>query len=203
MKKILHAIPVFILLLNAPLLAQAQHTAKIAPISCDTLAFDTLRVPRLTYIYDEKNPYYDIIDTLQCPHIVEELYSNGNVRLRFFIRATRSLSSHIFYMEDGKLLNFTFGAYYKGTQWWFTDNDYSLMFQGYPEKWGGLLAEFTKREEKYRVRKGEIEMRTKRLKYWKLCPRHGEPVKYARKLLRIYKAQYKDVFYHLDNCIWY
>ena len=32
---------------------------------------------------------------------------------------------------------------------------------------------------------------------------HGKPVKFAKKLLKIYKSSYKERLYHLENCIWY
>ena len=33
--------------------------------------------------------------------------------------------------------------------------------------------------------------------------KYGKPVKFAKKLLKIYKSSYKERLYHLENCIWY
>ena len=178
-------------------LSLSAQPLQIAPSHCDTLTFDSLKISQLTYVWDGEFEDYELIDTLRNSHIVEVLYGDNYVRMRHFSRDIRTLSSSIRYMKDGDLLNFTFGAYYKGTLWYFTGDEYSLMCQAYPEGQKSLIAEFSK----CTWRKKEPRMRL--LKYWKLTYRHGKPVNYARKLLKIYKAQYKDVFYHLDNCIWY
>ena len=166
---------------------------KIAPSSCDTLTFDSLKIPRLTYVWDGEYENYERIDTLQNSHIVKVLYGNNTIRARFFIQKDRALWG--WFSREGRLWQVGFSFNYNGEKYVFSGDEYDMMAQ--TEK-GKFLAEFTKIPKHKQVLPPK-----KKWKYWRLHPRHGKPVKYARKLLRIYKSQYEEVFYHIKNCDWY
>ena len=180
------------MILFFPCCLVAQFT-KLAPSSCDTLTFDSLKIPRLTYVWDGEYENYERIDTLQNPHIVEVLYGNNTIRDRIFIQKDRTLWG--WFSREGLLWQVGFSFYYKGEKFVFSGDEYDMMAQ--TEK-GKILAEFTKIPKHKQVLPPK-----KKWKYWRLHPRHGKPVKYARKLLRIYKSQYEEVFYHIKNCDWY
>ena len=180
------------LVLFCPWYMDAQFT-KIAPLNCDTLVFDTLKIPRLTYMWDGEYENYERIDTLSSPHIVEVLYGDNAVRDRIFIQKDRA--SWGWFSREGCLWQVGFSFNCNGEKYVFSGDEYDMMVQ--TEK-GKILAEFTKIPKHKQVLPPK-----KKWKYWRLHPRHGKPVRYARKLLRIYKSQYKDVFYRIENCIWY
>ena len=180
------------MVLFCPWYMDAQFT-KIAPLNCDTLVFDTLKIPRLTYMWDGEYKNYERIDTLPPPHIVEVLYGDNTVRDRIFIQKDRA--SWGWFSREGRLWQVGFSFNYNGEKYVFSGDEYDMMAQ--TEK-GKILAEFTKIPKHKQVPPPK-----KKWKYWRLHPRHGKPIKYARKLLRIYKSQYEEVFYHIENCIWY
>lgn len=168
----------------------AQFTT-ISPVKCDTLTFDTLKIPRLTYIWDGEFEDYKLLDTLQLPRIVEVLYGDSTIRRRIFIQEDNAWWGSF---RDRRLWQIGFSLNCNGKGYIFSGDEYDMMVQN---EGGKILAEFTK-IPKYKLSPPP----QRRWKYWRLAPRHGEPVKYARKLLRIYKAQYENVFYHINNCIW-
>lgn len=180
------------IVLFCPWYMDAQFT-KIAPLNCDTLVFDTLKIPRLTYMWDGEYKNYERIDTLPPPHIVEVLYGDNTVRDRIFIQKDRA--SWGWFSREGRLWQVGFSFNYNGEKYVFSGDEYDMMAQ--TEK-GKILAEFTKIPKHKQVPPPK-----KKWKYWRLHHRHGKPIKYARKLLRIYKSQYEEVFYHIENCIWY
>lgn len=174
-----------------PLFLTAQFTP-ISPVKCDTLTLDTLKILRLTYIWNGKFEDYELIDTLQCPRIVEVLYGDSTIRRRIFIQEDNAMWGEFY--RDHSLWQVGFSVNCVGKEYIFSGDEYDMMVQN---EGGKILAEFTK------IPKHKLAPPPqRRWKYWRLAPRHGEPVKYARKLLRIYKAQYENVFYHIDNCIW-
>ena len=180
------------MVLFCPWYMDAQFT-QIAPSSCDTLVFDSLKIPRLTYVWDGEYDYYERIDTLQNPHIVEVLYGNNTIRDRVFIQKDRALWG--WFSREGRLWQVAFSFNYNGEKYVFSGDEYNMMAQ--TEK-GKILAEFTKIPKHKQVPPPK-----RKWKYWRLRHRHRNSVNCARKLLRIYNSQYEDVFYHIDNSIWY
>lgn len=192
MKILVREILISCMVVFCPLFVTAQF-AKIFPLNCDTLTFDTMKIPRLTYIWDGEFEDYELIDTLQCPRIIEVMYRDSTIRRRILIRENDAMWGAFFRNRSLWQVGFSFNC--NGEKYVFSGDEYDMMVQ--TEK-GKILAEFTKIPKHKQVLPPK-----KKWKYWRLHPRHGKPVKYARKLLRIYKSQYEEVFYHIENCNWH
>ena len=143
---------------------------KLAPSSCDTLVFDSLKIPRLTYVWNGEYENFERIDTLQNPHIVEVLYENNTIRDRIFILKDRALWG--WFSREGRLLQVGFSFHYKGEKYVFSGDEYDMMTQ--TEK-GEILAEFTKIPKHKQVpppKKMEILAATHQTrKTRKICPK--------------------------------
>ena len=149
----------------------------------DTLIYNGQIIPK--YIYECDNPSEDCstINICDSQYIKEILYENGALRKRVFVNSNPAFSSFIGYDREGAIVVFSYNFLYKGNVYCFNLwYNYKLYIQT-PS--GKMLAEF-------RYSKGK----------WRKSYLHGKPVKFAKKLLKIYKSSYKERLYHLENCIW-
>lgn len=179
---------IIIMLVCCPYLLYGQ-SKNVFFLSRDTLSMNNQFVIRTKYRCDEN--LYIIKDTIS--HIIEVYNGSGMLRERKFYKAPGDIHSFAFidYNRDG---NVEFGTMhflenYKGEIYSFDtfiyEGNATNLYIQTPN--GKILAEYCCHNGK-----------------WRKDPYHNlHPVKYAKKLLKLYLSLYEQRLQHIENCIWY